>query len=277
MDKQKLLKLTAMVSITGTIAFFSYKFGKRLYLDYKEYKEGLDGSIEAVDIVKEAAKAKAKAMVEEASEDRSDTFKELHEEDSNEEEEDPYFDYYTEDSNIEELMELRHDPNSVEALEQFKQMKLAEFDSVSSARTALMDLFEIPYEPSCELDAELGNNLINQREDFFGVGSIHNEAITVADLLLYFAEKLTFEVDGDVVSWVSTFLNNIGYFNISGRKSSIYATISNLQKHFLVFDGRWGIFGLGEEKYFEISKENDGETPYIRQFFKCLDIHYGLD
>ena len=145
------------------------------------------------------------------------------------------------------MEELRFPPNSEEALHQYKEMRLAEFDAMSFGRRQLYRLFKIPFQPSNNADSIVVGNIIYEREEFFGRGSIHNTDITVADLILYFGNLADFDLDQGVEFWTNQFLFNLD-FDGETSDMDLNHKIDALVDHELWGPEGWGLFGLDEHQ-----------------------------
>ena len=108
------------------------------------------------------------------------------------------------------LSEMRHDANSEEALHQYKAMKLADVQ-ISEWYDVLDRFFDIHFEPSCPMDDNIRINIVSDREEFFGLESIHTIGMaTIAEVILYFAELMSLDFGESVDHFAEELVNNIG-------------------------------------------------------------------
>ena len=231
-NKQQLV-IVAALSATA-IAFFSYRIYKTVKKVKKEMadQEHIELVLEVDDKLKDLEK-------------RDEEMEEYEEPELGElelAEGEVYRDY--EEEGVEEL---RFPPNSEEALHQYKEMRLAEFDAMSFGRRQLYRLFKIPFQPSNNADSIIMGNMIHDRKEFFGRESIHNTDITVADLLLYFGNLADFDLDQGVEFWTNQFLFNLD-FDYETSDMDLNHKIDALVDHELWGPEGWGLFGLDEHQ-----------------------------
>src|SRR5699024_7880711 len=134
------------------------------------------------------------------------------------------------DEEDEEDEEVRFPPNSLQALEQYERMMLAEFKYGSEDYTILKRLYTIRYIPYNEADKTIKEYMTEERKQFFGPASIHNSKITWGDVLLYFARTMDFDLDGGVAYWAGIMINNIGLTEGMGVLE-LESTLLSLTEH----------------------------------------------
>ncbi|MEG0239464.1 MAG: hypothetical protein RR643_04870 [Anaerorhabdus sp.] len=265
-NKQLIITVVAASSATA-IAFFSYKV-------YKEYKRQTTVVISQVDVEDEILRERVVDELAKRREEKkvkSDTLKEvwveLAEKDDIEEEAQWARDYYEKEEDIdpeeyydeedEEVEKLRYDPNSQEALTQYKNMRLAEMDKHGNdTRATLERLFEEPILPTNDEDGWIIDHIIEKRREFFGDNSIWNDNSSVAELILHFAIQADFDCDGGVAHWCNSFVSNMGLWSGIG-KNMMDEKLTSLFKHTL--DGN--MFGLMENEWLEV--HNRSRKPFI--------------
>lgn len=224
------------------IAFFSWKI-------YKTTKDLKKYAVEAIEI--ENILAANAAVRHEERKKQPSTLEEV--EDGLEGEYEPLEGLTDEEMYVDELEErgveeLRFPPNSEEALRQYKEMKLAEFDILSSGKRTLWKLFEVEFVPSNNADSIIMSNMIHDRREFFGPECIHNANITVADLLLYFGNMLDFDLDMGIEYWVNMLLFNLK-LDPGTSSTQILKTVRELVNHAYVSERGFGMFGLDNAQY----------------------------
>lgn len=160
---------------------------------------------------------------------------------------------------IEEGNELRYEPNSVEALRQFRQMELMEWQPNEDTYQTLEMLFDFPFEPQNDGDEMLRNQIIDYRAHFFGITSKWVKLVSYADVILHYAKKVQFNCDETVGYWTNYFLefNNLfhGY-----SSQAIDEEIRELNAHTYFNEERatFGLFGLTRESMDQAIRIADG-------------------
>lgn len=141
------------------------------------------------------------------------------------------------------LSEMRHDANSEEALHQYKAMKLADVQ-ISEWYDVLYRFFDIHFEPSCPMDDNIRINIVSDREEFFGLESIHTIGMaTIAEVILYFAELMSLDFGESVDHFAEELVNNIGISSTAPDQEYIEAGY-RIATHDLHTKNGYGIFGL---------------------------------
>lgn len=147
---------------------------------------------------------------------------------------------------------LRHEPNSVEALNQFITMELSDIESPDVLK--VMDsLFRISINPDSKFAINQGESAISRMVDnrfqFFGV-SRWTEDLSVADLLLSFAKLEHFDLDADIERSLLVYFENLGIYDpIEQIKFDINrVNWEAVMNHEWRYDGNWGMFGLDEQE-----------------------------
>ena len=145
---------------------------------------------------------------------------------------------------------LRHEPNSVEALNQFITMELSDIEHPEVLR--IMDgLFRISIssEDKNQINPEdpIIARMIDNRYQFFGA-SRWTEDLSLADLLLNFAKMEHYDLDADIERSLHVYLENIGVYDPMEpiKYDPNRVNWQALMEHSWQYDGQWGIFGLDE-------------------------------
>lgn len=147
-----------------------------------------------------------------------------------------------EENIYEELEDLRHDINSDAALEQYKAMRLSEIQE-SDWRVALFRLFNIRFTPSSEMDDNLRIHAMEEREQFFGMDSIWYSEVTIAEVILHFAELMSLDFGESVDYYAEELVRNCG-FTGNMPLSELTKFASLLENHDLYTENGFGMFGL---------------------------------
>ena len=147
----------------------------------------------------------------------------------------------------EEDEKLRHDPNSKEAREQFIFMNLAEWEPDSDDYNMLLYLYTFPFQPKVTEDRRLREVLIDERKNFFGEDSKWNTRITWGDVVLYYARRTVFEINGTVNHWVRFILDNmeVNHLMSSDRVDNILLDLTS--HYYFNQKGLFGLFGLDDD------------------------------
>lgn len=173
---------------------------------------------------------------------------EIEEEEDEDEEEDIVIGYL-EDEKEGEI--LRHEPNSKEALAQFKAMVLSDYEENETLWDVLNKLWGYSYNPRNTADATVKKHLFEAREEFFGEDSKWNDQITFAEVVIFFGNKLAWDFDVDIIGCTKIIVDAIELDSTSGD-TKITNTIADLVSHdFVSKDQRYGLFGLALEDYRE--------------------------
>lgn len=162
----------------------------------------------------------------------------------------------------EEMKELRFPPNSNEALNQYINMKLAEFQKDSELEKILIRLFAIPFRPTNPSDKATWDLLVEERREFFGPSS-HNNHVTIAELILYYANYLDFDLSGGIASWTAQLVYNLELSSGIGS-ATLDSLVDSLTRHILTNDNGYGMFALNDDEYHDML--NDGSnraTTYV--------------
>ena len=161
--------------------------------------------------------------------------------------------------------ELRYAPNSQEALDQFKGMNLAEFDTIRPAKDIMMRLYNQLYVSGSRQDRMVWEYLVDERVQFFGDDCEWNEYPTWADLILHYARLIDFDIDGGVEYWTNVILDNLGLEpNMSDTR--LGNTLGMVSRHQFTGPNGFGIFGLNDELYQKVLDKSMLGDPIT--FFK---------
>ena len=141
------------------------------------------------------------------------------------------------------LSEMRYDANSEEALHQYKAMKMADVQR-SEWGDVIYRFFDVHFEPSCPMDDNIRITIESDREEFFGLESIHTVGkATIAEVILYFAELMSLDFGESVDHFAEELVNNIGISSTAPDQEYIEAGY-RIATHDLHTKNGYGIFGL---------------------------------
>lgn len=176
---------------------------------------------------------------------------------------------------MEEVEELRYEPNSREAREQYIKMELADWVSNEEAYQTLIKLFDFPFVPQNDGDDVLRTQIIDFKVQFFGFGSKWTKEVTVADIILHYSRAAEFNCGESVKYWAEYFLEyNDLYHGYSSH--TIDQTIKALNSHTYFNEERttFGLFGLTRESMeqaIRIANRNiDSSVTYEIEFNEFL-------
>jgi len=143
-----------------------------------------------------------------------------------------------------ELDYLRFNKDSNEALMQYKAMKMADIRMGSTTFDILWRLFNIPYTHiDSPEDDTVRLNCIDDRKDFFGEDSDWNEEVTIADIVLYFAELMSADFDKSVDYFANELVANMGIQHAFPQRE-LEKRMNQFMAHDLYTASGFGMFGL---------------------------------
>lgn len=107
--------------------------------------------------------------------------------------------------------QLRYDPNSKEALEQYHSMLLANFDDHGATYRLIRRMFEVPVQLGTDTDprATLLSNIQDKRIEFFGRDSVYSkdEMPTLGEIFIYLSTKADYDMGRGQEYWCELWLN----------------------------------------------------------------------
>lgn len=237
----KTIKLIALASCTGAIAFFGYKVYKevkRVKAEYSPSKLERKAGGEMGDAVATGLSLRVdKAILDEAAkvvDFEAMSFDEI-------EAEELYIDGES------EVEELKYDPNSVEALIQYRNMLCSDLNHLGQNKTILMKLLDIHVEFTGKEDHILADKLIEERREFFGDSRwVHD--VSIGDLVYHYAKLADFDVDGGIDMWFSQFVYNMEITPGIGS-ATLEQKMNRLETHTLTTSVGYGLFGLDKGQF----------------------------
>lgn len=245
------LKLTIGLALSaGTIAFCSWKF----YKTWQNVKADKEAELEVKRGLEEDKKAEEKRdeynailELEELERKRKERQEQLYKDTYEVEEEEEEIPLYEEETGE---SDLRHHPDSREALNQFMMMNISDIQDPEVAR--MMDeLYRIPLD--LNENETVKNSLVEERYDFFGPGSKWNEELSISDLLFYYARMEYHDLDTDIEGNLLVYLENLGIYDATQmvKFDSKRLPAIHFVNHELWHDGVFGMFGLDD---FEVTE-----------------------
>lgn len=267
MERNKIIKTIGIVTIVGGCAYV-------LYRAYKEYKKDTEPkeviTMEDIKTKKQAEEAE-KVMEEHINEHVEEPVKEEDLPTVTYDEErkvivvdDLEFDVEEVDDADEEFEEerygilnrrgdneLRYNADSPEALEQYQRMVISDYDADLDMYSLLERLFKHRFTPKNKEDERVRRIIMEEREAFFGDYSKHNEVATITELLVHYANKLSYDFEVDIIGCMKVILDALE-IDINSGETELSEKIYDLLRHdFVNKDNRYGMFGLTIEDYNE--------------------------
>ena len=172
------------------------------------------------------------------------------------------------------LSEMRYDANSEEALHQYKAMKMADVQR-SEWGDVIYRFFDVHYEPSCPMDDNIRITIESDREEFFGLESIHTVGMsTIAEVILYFAELMSLDFGESVDHYAEELVNNIAISSTAPEQEYIEAGY-RIATHNLHTKNGYGIFGLTTVQMADLDEDTlfmeYNASSYFDDFDDILD------
>jgi hypothetical protein len=145
----------------------------------------------------------------------------------------------------EEDRELRYEPNSIEARNQYIRMELAEWMPSDEVYKIMEKLFEFPFQPQNDGDEYLRTNIIDYRVRFFGFNSRWVTEVSYADVILHYARAAQYNCNETVRYWTEYFLE-FNEFDEFTSSLTIDELLDQLNSHTYFNEERttFGLFGL---------------------------------
>lgn len=107
--------------------------------------------------------------------------------------------------------DLRYDSNSIKAWMQFMNYMLSDFEEDSNIKLIMYKLFDTEFVPVDKDDQTIVSRCMDQRLDFFGEGSKYygDSNISLAEVILDFANRADFDYDHGVPFWTEEIINDL--------------------------------------------------------------------
>lgn len=144
---------------------------------------------------------------------------------------------------------LRHDPNSKAAIDQYKLMIMSEFEHDPDIYDTLVNTWDVLYKPINERDETVELHIWEERCRFFGEDSIFVNDATMAEVFIFYANKLAYDYGVDPLYALRSIFFAIGIDDTTGP-TEIDDIMRQLMHHdYVSRKNRYGIFGLPMHKY----------------------------
>lgn len=143
---------------------------------------------------------------------------------------------------------LRHDPNSLEARNQYIRMELAEWPIGVDEYNILLKLFEVKFIPKNDGDEMLRTQVIDHKVQFYGFNSRWVKEVSFADIIFHYARAASFNCGETVSYWVDYFLDFNEFVEDTNMEfmAHLVLQLSN-HTYYNSEKGTYGLFGLSEE------------------------------
>ena len=264
---KKILITLGVVEGTSAIAFSLYLMHKRYYAGYISPEE-----LEAQRLV---AKEKEKVKAREESLDEEELYSD--EEPFWTEEEEDYYavQELTEDEEnedevfiLEELDELKYDPNTVEAFNAWKARKLVGVEE-GDIRESLDVLFDYNFVPTNAGDEILYSRLIEARVNFFGPNTKYVHVVSFAEVMLYYAWSLSYNYGEDIEFWLNEFIVITGLFFDVGE-STKGRIVDKLTNH------EMSLFAIPRSQYYRVTESASKTVEDVVTFDMEYNVYLNL-
>lgn len=174
---------------------------------------------------------------------------------------------------------LRYDANSEEAYDQYAAMIMSDYEIDPDVHETLKKLFNYTISVYNRRDSIVRENIIEDRTRFFGKDSRFIMDMTMAEMVIFYADKLSDDIGMDIVDAMRIILDAIEL--TPDRPKDVYeATVSDLTTHnYWNSDMRYGLFGIQEEEYNElyefpeVAVHSDKDISYDMEYSVFMD-HY---
>ena len=281
-------KILLGIGITGGVVGVGYLTYK-LYKKYKEEKEFYDAQPTAEELWEEI---QAQEVVEnherKVSKDIWDDFVSDHI-DEEEEYDDEDWQYHIDTLELDEEVDLevlRFPVDSEEAFKQYKMMSLSDLSVGGNGElySVLWDLFDHDYirNDLATDDINIESNMWARRCKFFGEGTKHTMGnISWAEVIIFFAEKIQFELSEDYIDVLHRLVDNLAMYGYSQDYMAQSVDALNNNEFVNPQTGSFGLFGLSHADANAIGHEfglgNVFEITLWKQFQKWLALTLGLE
>lgn len=176
---------------------------------------------------------------------------------------------------------LRYDANSEEAFEQYKAMMLSDYELDPDVHEVVGRMFAYTIGCVNRRDMIIRERILEDRTRFFGKDSRFITDITIAEVFIFYADKLNDDIGMDIIEAMRILLDATD-ITIDSDNEQIEAAASDLSSHcFWNYDGtRYGLFGLLEEEYDrlyefpEVAVTKDQDISYDMEYSVFIE-YYG--
>lgn len=175
---------------------------------------------------------------------------------------------------------LRHDPNSQAAIDQYKLMIMSDFESDPDTYDTLIKTWDESFMPINERDETVQLHIWEERCRFFGEDSIYTNGATMAELLIFYANKLSYDYDVDPLYALKSIFYTLNINDTTGE-TEISAVMSQLTWHnFVNKDSMYGMFGLPMgiyerriKSYPQVIFKNNNDVGFDMEYNVFCDLY----
>lgn len=174
---------------------------------------------------------------------------------------------------------LRYDADSIEAFDQYRSMILSDYEVDTNQHAVLDKLFNYTVSMTNRRDMILGERICEDRTRFFGKESKYIHNVTMAEIVVFYANKLSEDIGMDLTEAMKLILDAIE-LDLSTEEEHYEVTAMDLSRHcFWNSDDRYGLFGILEKEYDElyefpeVAVTRDTNISYDMEYSVFMD-HY---
>lgn len=192
-----------------------------------------------------------------------------------------------------EMNEMKYDINGDEAFKKFVQYSLADFqddnlnnmietsrmyklgyrvDKEHSPEDVILMLERLFYFDLPEMVNDFDQNIVEDmneiRRQFFTDASDFVGTISCAELIIYWVNKLSFDLDGSILAYAWTIINDIGLF-AAQEESDVIEIFNRLVEHdyYNVSEKPFVYYGLFSLSQYDTEKlSQDGDTTFKEEY-----------
>lgn len=175
--------------------------------------------------------------------------------------------------------ELRHDANSQEALDQYKDMIISDFEMDPDQHEILRTLFGTLIGSTNRRDSILLERIKEDRTRFFGKDSQFINDATAAELFIFYANRLSDDTGIDILEAMHIILEATE-LEVDTDPAVYDSTVSDLTQHnFWNSNDGYGLFGLIEDQYNElyefpeVAVHKDADISYDMEYSIFMEYH----
>ena len=218
--------------------------------DYDHFEEDTDEILDRIEARREMAIIRTQIPLEEteAPSEEGSTFDDYFDEEEAIDELDDSLDV---DGIFKERKEekLRHDPNSQAAIDQYRLMIMSDFENDPDTYDTLLKTWEESFKPINERDETIMLHIWEERCRFFGEDSIYSEQATMAELFIFYANKLSYDYDVAPLYGLKSIFYVLGINDTTGETEISNVMRQVVHHNFVNRDNMYGIFGIPMHKY----------------------------
>lgn len=144
---------------------------------------------------------------------------------------------------------LRHDPDSKAAIDQYKLMIMSDFESDPDMYDTLLKTWDEVFVAINDRDETIRLHIYDERYRFFGGSSIYTDGATMAELFIFYANKLSYDYDADPIYALRSIFFSLGINDTTGQTEVGNVMRQVMQHDFVNRNNMYGIFGIPMDIY----------------------------